>query len=165
MGNALRCSDSIRRARRSIHRRRCCTSKRSQHRSRKRQRMIVVIRREGITKIIQSHLLESLPSLSMQSIQMDYHRISSNHYSIPPYSSIDSFRFACVFISSLLQTIQSFPDKTDPSCTILLLAHNLGGLLFHLPLFMLFLTHIRAESDLALDSSALFGSSQKNIRS
>ena len=162
MANASRCSDSIRRARRSIRRRRCCISKRSQHRSRKTQ-PIFVKRREGITKIIQSHLLENLPSLSMQSLQMDYHRVSSNHFSIPPYSSIDSFRLSRVLNFSLLQIIQSFPDKIDPSCTILLLAHNLGGLLFHLPLFMLFLTHIRAESDFALDSSALFGSFQNII--
>ena len=97
-----------------------------------------------------------MPSLEQKSLQIDYHRISSNHFSIPPYSSIDSFCYFASFDVSLLQVVQSFPDKTDPSCTILLLAHNLGGLLFHLPLLMLFLTHIRAESNLALNNSALF---------
>ena len=157
MENAWLCSASIHKATRSIHRRQCCISKWSPRLSSFTK--IEVNVREGITNIIQSRILELMPSLAKQSFKIDYHRVSSNHYSIPPYSTIDSFRFLSRLMLRLLQIVQSFPDKTDSSCTILVLAHNLGGLLFHLPLFMLFFTHIQAESNPILDSSTLFGNS------
>ena len=98
-----------------------------------------------------------MPEIDPSSLTVDYHRVSSNHYAIPSYTSIDTFSFFSLLIYSILEIIRALPSAQDNACIVLLLAHNIGGLLFHIPLLMLFVTHLRNDEDSSMDDPSFYG--------
>ena len=91
------------------------------------------------------------------SLTVDYHRVSSNPYAIPSYTSIDTFPFFSLLICSILEIIRALPSAQENPCIVLLLAHNVGGLLFHIPLLILFAAHFKNDEDSTVNDSSFYG--------
>ena len=96
-----------------------------------------LICREGFTRLFKEHVS---PSTSIH-----YHRINSFHYSIPSYECIQKYFCYCYsydsFTCSFISFAKSFNHSTMTSPTFVLLAHNINGLSFHMPLLYLIFSH------------------------
>ena len=91
-----------------------------------------------------------------------YARFSSHHYTVPNPLSIDQLfsinKTMCRFIS----LIQEMPDRKQVSVKTVLFAHNVDGLLFHLPLFHLLFHHLRGDNN-SLEDSSLFDNNEGDL--
>ena len=91
-----------------------------------------------------------------------YARFSSHHYTVPNPLSIDQLfsinKTMCRFIS----LIREMPDRKQVSVKTVLFAHNVDGLLFHLPLFHLLFHHLRGDNN-SLEDSSLFDNNEGDL--
>ena len=113
----------------------------------------------SILSLFQSFIRNGLKeafSLSEPSAIIHYSRLSSNHYTIPSPASIDLLFPIHSLIHSFISLIKSMPSCHHAAVSLVLFAHNLNGLLYHIPLFHLLFTHLRCEDDSSDDTGMVF---------
>lgn len=104
-----------------------------------------------------SHAVEEVFHSQHVDCTIRYARFSSSHYTIPNPLSIDLFFFVNEMMHRFISLIREMPNRKQASVKTVLLAHNVDGLLFHLPLFHLLFHHLREDSDSFADSSLFDG--------
>lgn len=81
-----------------------------------------------------------------------YTRISSNHYSIPSTASVDQSLHRHHLITRFIALVKTMPAPAQAASTLVVFAHNITGLLFHLPLVQLIYAHLRDDGSSTSDN-------------